>query len=174
MRTALHGLVALMSARAQQPEPWPTTIYRWVDAQGVVHYSDTPHPGAQNMQITGRPDLPRPRPRQPTRPYRGRRRQATRRSYESCAITQPAPDAVLVRARFGDCQLGSSPRSARWAISYGADGRHAAAAGRRRAEFRDPAARARRRIPSAPWCAMPMAAWLCNATPVTFSCSGPR
>jgi hypothetical protein len=28
-----------------------TTTYRWVDAQGVVHYSDTPHPGAQVIQL---------------------------------------------------------------------------------------------------------------------------
>jgi hypothetical protein len=28
-----------------------TTLYRWVDAQGVVHYSDTPQPGAQKIQI---------------------------------------------------------------------------------------------------------------------------
>ena len=28
-----------------------TTLYRWVDAQGVVHYSDTPQPGAQEIQI---------------------------------------------------------------------------------------------------------------------------
>lgn len=28
-----------------------TTTYRWVDAQGVVHYSDTPQPGAERLQI---------------------------------------------------------------------------------------------------------------------------
>src|SRR5579863_7149001 len=27
--------------------------YRWVDAQGVVHYSDTPHPGAEVIQLSG-------------------------------------------------------------------------------------------------------------------------
>jgi hypothetical protein len=27
------------------------TTYRWVDAQGVVHYSDTPQPGAQVIQL---------------------------------------------------------------------------------------------------------------------------
>ena len=28
-----------------------TTTYRWVDAQGVVHYSDTPQPGAEQVKI---------------------------------------------------------------------------------------------------------------------------
>jgi hypothetical protein len=27
-----------------------TTVYRWVDAQGVVHYSDQPHQGARRVQ----------------------------------------------------------------------------------------------------------------------------
>jgi len=28
-----------------------TTLYRWVDAQGVVHYSDTPQPGAEKIDV---------------------------------------------------------------------------------------------------------------------------
>jgi hypothetical protein len=28
-----------------------TTLYRWVDAQGIVHYSDTPQPGAQTIEV---------------------------------------------------------------------------------------------------------------------------
>jgi len=28
-----------------------TTTYRWVDAQGVTHYSDTPQPGAEKLKI---------------------------------------------------------------------------------------------------------------------------
>jgi hypothetical protein len=27
------------------------TIYKWVDAQGVVHYSDQPHPGAEKLEL---------------------------------------------------------------------------------------------------------------------------
>ena len=30
-----------------------TTIYKWVDDNGVVHYSDQPHPNAQKLQIEG-------------------------------------------------------------------------------------------------------------------------
>src|SRR5690625_4124219 len=28
-----------------------TTVYRWVDSNGVVHYSDQPHPGAQKANL---------------------------------------------------------------------------------------------------------------------------
>ena len=27
------------------------TVYKWVDENGVVHYSDQPHPNAQKMQV---------------------------------------------------------------------------------------------------------------------------
>jgi hypothetical protein len=49
-RLTLCGLTALIlfmgtgSASA-------TTLYKWVDEQGVVHYSDTPQPGAQQIEV---------------------------------------------------------------------------------------------------------------------------
>ena len=27
------------------------TVYKWVDAQGVTHYSDQPHPQAQEINV---------------------------------------------------------------------------------------------------------------------------
>ncbi|HMD58610.1 MAG TPA: DUF4124 domain-containing protein [Steroidobacteraceae bacterium] len=30
---------------------WAATVYRWVDADGVVHFSDQPQPGAVKIQI---------------------------------------------------------------------------------------------------------------------------
>ena len=27
------------------------TVYKWVDDDGVVHYSDQPHPNAQKLQV---------------------------------------------------------------------------------------------------------------------------
>ena len=95
MRTALHGLLALCLL-ALSGLSLATTLYRWVDAQGVVHYSDTPHEGAQVLQISGAqtyhgasaaPPPPGPPPPQ----------QASIKSepYQACAITQPAPAAAL-------------------------------------------------------------------------------
>lgn len=40
----LAGLTALNAAHADQ-------VYKWVDAQGNVHYSDKPHPGAEKINI---------------------------------------------------------------------------------------------------------------------------
>lgn len=41
-------LLCLLCAVARAGD---TTLYRWVDAQGVVHYSDSPQPGAQQVDI---------------------------------------------------------------------------------------------------------------------------
>jgi len=30
-----------------------TTVYKWVDEDGVIHYSDQPHPNAQKIEVQG-------------------------------------------------------------------------------------------------------------------------
>ena len=87
MLLVLAALAAASTCLAQ-------TMYRWVDAQGVVHFSDTPQPGAQaiplpSAQTYRAPPVPAaplaatsPAPAAPT-------------GYQSCAITQPAADADL-------------------------------------------------------------------------------
>jgi hypothetical protein len=32
---------------------WSATVYKWVDDQGVVHFSDQPNPKAQKLEIAG-------------------------------------------------------------------------------------------------------------------------
>lgn len=84
-----------------------TTTYRWVDAQGVVHFSDTPQPGAQQLQIqpaqTYRAPAVAPSAASPTtRPSEP----PSRSPYQSCAIVQPeteqsfyAPEDIPVSVR---------------------------------------------------------------------------
>lgn len=94
------ALAGAMSALAAD-QPSTTTTYRWVDAQGVVHYSDTPQPGAEKLQI------------QPAQTYRsptnstvtaGRITEpAAGDTYQACGVSHPtaeqsffAPDEVSV------------------------------------------------------------------------------
>jgi hypothetical protein len=72
-----------------------TTLYRWVDAQGVVHYSDTPQPGAQKMEIQGAqtykaPPAPRTTPTTSTQ-SQGASDGSGSSSYQ-CAIAAPGPE----------------------------------------------------------------------------------
>ncbi|MGH8207327.1 MAG: DUF4124 domain-containing protein, partial [Steroidobacteraceae bacterium] len=92
------GGAALAASAA--PVPGTTTIYRWVDAQGVVHYTDSPQPGAQQLHVP------------PAQTYRAQPVQsepgtdtsgASAASYQACLIEQPAaqqsffaPDQVVV------------------------------------------------------------------------------
>jgi hypothetical protein len=85
-------LFTLLSLAA--PLAFAATIYKWVDEQGVIHYSDQPHPNAQRVQLqaaqtykapaadtTPTPTGPMAPPLQPPTPYAG------------CIIVQPQADA---------------------------------------------------------------------------------
>jgi Domain of unknown function (DUF4124)/Penicillin-Binding Protein C-terminus Family len=71
-----------------------TTLYKWVDAEGVTHYSDRPEPGAQKVKIApaqtykgGSPPATASRA-QPSAP-------ATSVGYSRLEITNPENGAVL-------------------------------------------------------------------------------
>jgi hypothetical protein len=69
--------------------------YRWVDAQGVVHYSDTPQPGAEKVTLpTAQTYTPVPAPAVPAAAPPAAR-PADTAGYQSCAITEPAAEASL-------------------------------------------------------------------------------
>lgn len=48
---AVLGGVLLAVGLAQAPAGSATTLYKWVDDDGVVHYSDQPHAGAEKIQV---------------------------------------------------------------------------------------------------------------------------
>ena len=90
MRRRLFILMSLVCSLALA-----ATVYKWVDENGVVHYSDQPHPNAKKLSVQaaqtykaadmpgapGGPAAP-PASAQPT-PYQG------------CAIAQPADDQAF-------------------------------------------------------------------------------
>jgi hypothetical protein len=47
----LLGDAVLYGGAARADTSGSTTVYRWVDSQGVVHYSDHPSPSAERLQI---------------------------------------------------------------------------------------------------------------------------
>lgn len=56
-----HLLTIILASLVLAPALASTTVYRWVDEQGVVHFSDQPHPGAQKMHVEDAPTFPAPR-----------------------------------------------------------------------------------------------------------------
>ncbi|MGA2024537.1 MAG: DUF4124 domain-containing protein [Steroidobacteraceae bacterium] len=69
------------------------TMYRWVDANGVVHYSDTPQPGAEQVAMPNAQTY-RATPVPTTSPD-ATPKAADAAGYQSCSITSPAADDTL-------------------------------------------------------------------------------
>ncbi|HEY7929526.1 MAG TPA: DUF4124 domain-containing protein [Steroidobacteraceae bacterium] len=78
-----------------------TTLYRWVDAQGVIHFSDTPQPGAQKIQVSPAQTFPS------NHIAAGERAApAAQQVYQTCEIAQPnaeqsfyAPEVIGISVR---------------------------------------------------------------------------
>ena len=95
MRTIVATLAILMAGGAL------AQAYKWVDANGVVHYSDRPQPGAEEIQLPQsdrrstfnrsaattpvQPATDDDEANQPGRPF----------AYESIEITSPSPEETL-------------------------------------------------------------------------------
>jgi hypothetical protein len=85
-----------------------TTVYKWVDAQGVVHYSDQPHPNAQKLEVRGAQTfaaLPAPGSSAAAAPT-----QQSGPAYDSCAISQPADQQMLMNVYSTTAVVQLSPQ----------------------------------------------------------------
>ncbi len=77
-------------------------VYKWVDAQGNVHYMDQPVEGAEELKITGRkPPKPKPEPEakeelSPEPPADSE--EATETEYKSLRIIRPKTEQALQSA----------------------------------------------------------------------------
>jgi hypothetical protein len=85
-----------------------TTVYKWVDAQGIVHYSDQPHPNAQKLEVRGAqtfsamPESSSSAPPAQTQP--------SGPAYDSCAISQPADQQMLMNVYSATATVQTSPQ----------------------------------------------------------------
>jgi hypothetical protein len=98
MRTLIAVLAVLLGGAVM------AQAYRWVDEDGVVHFSDVPTEGAERIELPrdNRPRSPAPAPR---RPVQSSTAAASAESaaetpavvfkYESIEVVQPAPEETL-------------------------------------------------------------------------------
>ena len=73
-----------------------TTIYKWVDENGVIHYSDQPHENAEKLQVEGAQTYSAGAPavRGPAAPAQS----SAANTYRGCAIVQPVDQQNLSNA----------------------------------------------------------------------------
>jgi hypothetical protein len=104
MRAILFTLLSVVSVAALS-----ATVYKWVDEDGVTHYSDQPHENAQKMQLT--------EPQTYSAPRTPRAQQAAAdkpAAYTySCQVVQPANDQTFpnVTSVTVGAQVSPSPQS---------------------------------------------------------------
>lgn len=73
-------------------------VYKWVDENGVTHYSDQPNPGAQKVTVAPAQTYAAPKaPAPTTRPATPAASAATESpAYRVCAITRPGNDEIYL------------------------------------------------------------------------------
>jgi hypothetical protein len=78
-----------------------TTVYKWVDENGVVHYSDQPHPNAQKLQVQGVQTYSASASSLPAAAAAAapESKPASANPYHGCAIAQPLNEQNLPNAQ---------------------------------------------------------------------------
>jgi hypothetical protein len=94
MRTLLFTLLSVMSATLALA----ATVYKWVDDNGVVHYSDQPHENSEKIQVQAPQTYSAPRAGNRRSSSQSRESNAGGPVYRRCAISQPANDESFVNA----------------------------------------------------------------------------
>ena len=105
---ALAGF-GLLAGSALAGNGGATIVYKWVDAQGIVHYSDQPHPNAQKLEVRGAQTFSAMPVQQssPTPPPPSM--QSTGPAYDSCTISQPADQQTLTNVYQTTALVQTSP-----------------------------------------------------------------
>jgi hypothetical protein len=86
------------------------TVYKWVDENGVTHFSDQPHENAQKVELKAPQTFSAPKPSAPAQsasrpPPRG----PAEKIYQTCGLSEPANDQVFQNTDTVSAGTTSSP-----------------------------------------------------------------
>jgi hypothetical protein len=104
MRVVLFTLISVACTVALS-----ATVYKWVDENGVTHYSDQPHENAEKVQVA-QPQTykaPRVNPQAAAQPATQAR---PPNSYQSCDVVTPANDQTFPNADSVSTAVQVSPQ----------------------------------------------------------------
>jgi hypothetical protein len=99
MRAILFTLMSVLSAAAFSATS--ATVYKWVDENGVTHYSDQPHENAEKVQLAQPQTYKAPRApqgQQPAANAAASNSQSPSRAYNGCPVVQPANEDTFPNA----------------------------------------------------------------------------
>jgi hypothetical protein len=97
MPRSLTHIVLLLMTLSVLPTALGDTLYKWVDEQGNVHYSDKPQPGATKIHLPNAQTYVAPEVALPGSVHEGGNPQLQQQahSYATFKITSPAADETL-------------------------------------------------------------------------------
>jgi Domain of unknown function (DUF4124) len=106
MRAILFTLLSVVSVAALS-----ATVYKWVDEDGVTHYSDQPHENAEKVQLTEPQTYSAPRTSSRARTTSADKPAAN--AYSSCDVVQPTNDQTFpdVTSVTASVQVSPPPQS---------------------------------------------------------------
>jgi hypothetical protein len=88
--TFLFYLLALVACTVASA----ATVYKWVDENGVTHFSDQPHENAQKVELKAPQTFSAPKTSTPSRPTPPT--QPAQKVYQSCGMSEPSNDQVFL------------------------------------------------------------------------------
>lgn len=105
MRGRLFTLILVACSAAASAA---TTVYKWVDENGVTHYSDQPHENAAKVEV--REPTTYSAKAGPTAAVRATEsQQAPPGAYLSCSLSQPTPEQVFLSVYSVTVVVSTSP-----------------------------------------------------------------
>jgi hypothetical protein len=102
MRVALFTLMSVVCTVAVS-----ATVYRWVDENGVTHYSDQPHENAEKVHVAA-PQTYKPAP-PPKAPSAAENAPAQPANPYQCQVTAPANDETFPNAYSVTAAVNTNP-----------------------------------------------------------------
>jgi hypothetical protein len=100
------------------------TVYKWVDAQGIVHYSDQPHPGAEKLEIGGIQTYSGGSSRSSAATSSDAEEESDTQPYTVCELYKPSSEEVFFNTQEVTARLRVQPALRRGdRISLALDGR---------------------------------------------------
>jgi hypothetical protein len=110
IRSAALACLGLLSATALADNGGTTTVYKWVDPQGVVHYSDQPHPNAQKLEVRGAQTFSALPAGATSSTPAAEETQQSAAPYQGCSITQPTDQQMLMNVSQATAVVDASPQ----------------------------------------------------------------
>ena len=110
MKSPFPRLALFLVALLVLPAVLGEALYKWVDEQGNVHYSDKPHPGATRLHLPKPTTYVAPSVAAPkTLPQESGQQQPQFSGYTRFEIASPAPDQVFWNVRSVTVTLAVKP-----------------------------------------------------------------